>query len=86
MIEELIKDMVKRELSLLACMNSSTNNKKACVYQVLRCAKLHPSTEHWIKDFLSMAPPIRTRPSFPLSQTLPLGSFHKPLILLHQTD
>ena len=31
-----------------------------------------------------MAPPIRTRPSFPLSQSLPLGSFHKPLILLHQ--
>ena len=33
---------------------------------------------------LSMAPPIRTRPSFPLSQTLPSGSFHMPLILLHQ--
>ena len=31
-----------------------------------------------------MAPPIRTKPSFPLSQSLPLGSFHKPLILLHQ--
>ena len=31
-----------------------------------------------------MAPPIRTRPSFPLSQSLPSGSFHKPLILLHQ--
>ena len=25
----------------------------------------HPSTENWIKDLLSMAPPIRTRPSFP---------------------
>ena len=44
----------------------------------------HPSTENWIKDLLSMAPPIRTRPSFPLSQSLPPGSFHKPLILLHQ--
>ena len=44
----------------------------------------HPSTENWIKDLLSMAPPIRTRPSFPLSQSLPLGSFHKSLILLHQ--
>ena len=31
-----------------------------------------------------MSPPIRTRPSFPLSQSLPAGSFHKPLILLHQ--
>ena len=38
----------------------------------------------WIKDLLGMAPPIRTRPSFPLSQSLLSGSFHKPLILLHQ--
>ena len=38
----------------------------------------------WIKDLLSMAPPIRTRPRFLLSQSLPSGSFHKPLILLHQ--
>ena len=41
--------------------------------------QLHPSTENWIEDFLSMALPIRTRPSFPLSQSLPSGSFHKPL-------
>ena len=27
--------------------------------------QLHPSTENWIKDLLSMAPPIRTRPSSP---------------------
>ena len=44
----------------------------------------HPSTENWIKDLLSMAPPIRTRPRFPHSQSLPSGSFYKPLILLHQ--
>ena len=25
-----------------------------------------PSTENWIKDLLSMAPPIRRRPSFPI--------------------
>ena len=43
-----------------------------------------PSTENWIKDLLGMAPPFKTRPSFPLSQSLSLGSFHKPLILLHQ--
>jgi len=24
-----------------------------------------PSTENWIKDLLSMAPPIKTTPSFP---------------------
>ena len=46
--------------------------------------QLQPSTENWIKDLLSIAPPIKTRPSFPHSQSLPSGSFHKPLILLHQ--
>ena len=44
----------------------------------------HPSTENWIKDLLSMAPPIRIRPSFPHSQSLLSGSFPKPLILIHQ--
>ena len=44
----------------------------------------HPSTENWIKDLQNIAPPIRTRPSFPLSQSLPSGSFHKPLTLLYQ--
>ena len=44
----------------------------------------HPSTENWIKDLLSMALPIRTRSSFPLSPSLPSGSFHQPLILLHR--
>ena len=43
----------------------------------------HPLTQNWIKDLLSMALPIRTRPNFPVSQILPSGSFHKPLILLH---
>ena len=43
-----------------------------------------PSTENWIKDLLSMTLSIRTRPSFPLSQSLPSGNFHKPLILLHK--
>ena len=42
----------------------------------------YPSTENWIKDLLSLAPPIRTRPSFPLSQSLPSGSIQKPLTLL----
>ena len=44
--------------------------------------QLHPS-ENWIKDWLSSAPPMRTRPSFPHSQSPPSGSFHKPLVLLH---
>ena len=42
------------------------------------------STENCIKDLLKTAPPNRTRSSFPLSQSLPSGSFHKPLILIHQ--
>ena len=45
-----------------------------------------PSKENWIKDLLSMAPPIRTRPSFSLSQSLPSGSFHQLLILLHHRE
>ena len=44
----------------------------------------HPSTENWIEDLLSMALPIRTRPSFPLSQSLLSGRFYKPFILIHQ--
>ena len=44
----------------------------------------HPSTENWTKDLLSLAPPIRTRPSVPLNQSVTSGSFHKPLNLLHQ--
>jgi len=39
---------------------------------------------NWIKDLLSIAPPIRTRPSFPHSQSLPSESFHKPFILILQ--
>ena len=31
----------------------------------------HTSTENWIKDLQSMALPIRTRPSIPLSQSIP---------------
>ena len=46
----------------------------------------HPSTENWIKHLPSTALPIRTRPSFPHSQSLPPGSFHKPLILHQRTE
>ena len=35
--------------------------------------QLHPSTENWIKDLLSMALPIRTRPSILLSQSILMG-------------
>ena len=44
----------------------------------------NPATENWIKDLLNMALPIRTRPSFPLSQSVPSENFHKPLIPSHQ--
>ena len=38
-----------------------------------------PSTANWIKDLLNMVPPIRIRPSFPLSQSLPSASYPFPL-------
>ena len=44
----------------------------------------YSSKESWNKDLLGMAPHIRTRPSFPLSHSLPTGNVHKPLVLLHQ--
>ena len=43
----------------------------------------HPWAENWIKDLLSMSLPTRARPSFPHSQSIPSGSFHKPLIRIH---
>ena len=46
--------------------------------------QLHPSTENWIKDILSMALPIRASPRLPHSHSLSSGSFHKPFILIHQ--
>ena len=36
------------------------------------------------EHLLSSALPIRRRPSFPFSQSLPSGSFHKLLMLIHQ--
>ena len=53
-------------------------------YPSHRGTQPHPSTENWIKDLLSMAMPTRKRPSFPHSQFLPPGSFHKPFILIQQ--
>ena len=38
----------------------------------------------WADALPSKPPPIRKRPNFPLSQSLPSESFDKPPILLHQ--
>ena len=46
--------------------------------------KSRTQLSNWTELNWTMAPPIRTRPSMPLSQSIPSGSFHKPLILLHQ--
>ena len=46
----------------------------------------HPSRENWNKGLLSVPPPIRTRHIFPHSLYLPSGSFHKSLILIHQSE
>ena len=56
-------------------------------------AAIHGVTKIWTRlsdwsDWLSLVPPIKTRPSFPLSQSLPSRSFHNPLIfsIRGQTD
>ena len=41
----------------------------------------HPSTENYVRDFLSMAPPIKQDPVFPL---LSLSHQEASIILLHQ--
>ena len=45
---------------------------------------LNKSRDNWIKVLLSRAPPTRARPSFFHHKSLPSGSLHKPLSLLHQ--
>ena len=45
----------------------------------------HPSTENWIKDLLSMAPAHHNKTQFPPQSSLPSESFHKLLILIHQS-
>ena len=47
-------------------------------------AQPHPSADNWIKALLSKALPTRARPNFSHHQSLPPGSLHKPLRLLHQ--
>ena len=44
----------------------------------------HSSADNWIKDLLSIDLPTRARSRFSQSQSLPSGSFHKPLIVIHQ--
>ena len=44
----------------------------------------HPSTENWIKDLLSMAPPIRKRPSSP--QASLVVQRLKPLPVMRETQ
>ena len=62
---------------------------------ILLLLRQHPSVAFWMllltmraTQFLlrdsCLVPPIRTRPRFPHSQSLPSGSFDKPLILNHQ--
>ena len=53
----------------------------SCNSGVLVEIRARPST---LPPLLSMAPPIRTSPSLPNSQTLPSESFQKSLILIHQ--
>ena len=63
-----------REVAIIFITSTIVDNREGTQPQ--------SSTENWIKDLLIMAPPNRTRPFPP--QSLPLGSFHKPLSHIHQ--
>ena len=65
-----------------ACLGQSLVGS-LLLYAVFWCTQGF-STENSIKGLLSMALAIRTRPSLTHNQSLPSGSFHKPLIILHQ--
>ena len=58
--------------------------KVPCTHPVLSAPTHASARDSWIKDLLNMALPVRTRPSFPFSQSPPSGNFHEPLILNHQ--
>ena len=65
------------------------NNSNDDLLQKVPCregTQPHPSTDNWIKDLLSMALPIKKKKNtqFP-PQSVSSGSFHKPLIFLHQS-
>jgi len=66
------------------CLKLSGKDKVICnMIQLLEMIKFY-LLHLYVTDLLSMALPIRTRPSFLLHQSLPLGSFYKPFIILHQ--
>ena len=62
--------------------NGDLLQKVPCTHPVLSAPTHASARDSWIKDLLNMAPPFRTRLSFPQSQSLPLGSFYEPLILI----
>ena len=75
--------------SFLKCVKENDQKKKEAKEKGIWVQLKHqpcPSTENWIKDLLSMALPTWVRPYFPHSQSLASGSFHKPLILIHQKE
>ena len=74
-------EFCSKEFLLWATVSSSSC---FCWLQSPFLAAKNLTTENQIKDLLDMAPPIRIRPRCPHSQSLPSGSFHKPLSLIHQ--
>ena len=76
--QDLLKEVTKTVIAPTIGWPQAKNHREG--------TKPRPSTDNWIKDLLSMAPPIRTSSSIYVGQSLPSGSFHKPLILIHQRE
>ena len=67
-----ITDSMDVSLSELQELVTDRDALRAVIHGVAKSrTRLSDSTQ------LSMAPPIRIKPNFPLSQSLPSGSFHK---------
>ena len=78
-----LREMVKDRKAWHVTVGGVTKSRTYWATKQQQSPMLLSKFTDWIKDLLSMALPIRTRPSSP-PQSVPSGSFHKHLILFHQ--